>query len=168
MPLNRVTVHLLRIGGGFGRRMVNDYMVEAATISKLTYSIRIKLMWAREGDMEHDFIHPGGFMAFRGTLGGKKGLAAWNSHLVHFRSEGRATVTAANWQPNDLPALHSSRYRASQTLMPLKMPRGNGAHPARTTLAASCNHSCTRCLSPQSATTWRSCWKSSTHGQLLR
>ncbi len=133
LPLEKVTVHQQRVGGGFGRRLVNDYMVEAALISRQAGGIPVKLMWTREDDMEHDFMRPGGFMAFQGTLDSQGRLAAWNSHLVHFNSEGGAAVTAANWQPNEFPALHLARYRASQTLLPLKMPTGSFRAPGANT-----------------------------------
>lgn len=135
LPLEKVTVHQQRIGGGFGRRLVNDYMVEAALISRQAGGIPVKLMWTREDDLEHDFMRPGGFMAFQGVLDGQGRLAAWNSHLVHFNSEGGAAVNAAHWQPNEFPALHLARYRASQTLLPLKMPTGSFRAPGANTAA---------------------------------
>lgn len=135
LPLNQVTVHQQRIGGGFGRRLVNDYMVEAAFISRQAGGIPVKLMWTREDDMEHDFLRPGGFMAFKGSIDKTGHLSSWNSHLVHFKSEGSTAVTAANWQPNEFPALHVDHYRASQTLMPLKMPTGAFRAPGSNTAA---------------------------------
>lgn len=135
LPLEKVTVHQQRVGGGFGRRLVNDYMVEAALISRQAGGIPVKLMWTREDDMEHDFMRPGGFMAFQGALDSQGRLAAWNSHLVHFNSEGGAAVTAANWQPNEFPALHLAKYRSSQTLLPLKMPTGSFRAPGSNTAA---------------------------------
>lgn len=135
LPVDKVTVHQMRLGGGFGRRLVNDYMVEAAQISRQAGGVPVKLQWTREDDMEHDFIRPGGFMSFQGALDAQGRIAAWNSHLVHFKSEGGAAITAANWQANEFPALDVPRYRASQTLMPLRMPTGSWRAPGANTAA---------------------------------
>ena len=135
IPVNKVTIHQQRIGGGFGRRLVNDYVIEATQISKQAGGVPVKLMWTREDDMEHDFYRPGGFMAFRSVLDEKGGIAAWNSHLIHFKSEGGTAVTAANWQPNEFPAMYVPAYRASQTLLPLRLPTGSWRAPGANTAA---------------------------------
>jgi isoquinoline 1-oxidoreductase beta subunit len=135
LPSSRVTVHQTRVGGGFGRRLNNDYVAEASQISRQAGGIPIQLIWTREDDMEHDFVRPAGFMAFTGALDGEGRLSGWNSHIVHFRSEGGTAVTAANWQAGEFPAGHLPAYRASQTFLPLRIPTGSWRAPGAATAA---------------------------------
>ncbi len=135
LPLDKVTIHQQRIGGGFGRRLNNDYMAEAAFISRQAGGIPIKLMWTREDDFEHDFLRSGGFMKFRAALGPKGAVTGWMSHLIHFNSQGSTAITAANWPAGEFPANHLANYHASQTKLPLKIPTGSWRAPGANTSA---------------------------------
>jgi isoquinoline 1-oxidoreductase beta subunit len=52
-----VTVHVIMMGGGFGRRLQADYAVEAARLSQVV-GMPIQVIWTRTDDIQHDFYHP--------------------------------------------------------------------------------------------------------------
>jgi len=57
IPRENVRVHVTFIGGGFGRRLIQDYAVEAALISR-DAGAPVQVAWSREDDIRHDFYRP--------------------------------------------------------------------------------------------------------------
>ena len=58
VPLSNVKVNKLHLGGGFGRRGMQDYTVQAVQIAKQIPGRPIKLIWSREEDMQQGRYRP--------------------------------------------------------------------------------------------------------------
>ncbi|HTV95399.1 MAG TPA: molybdopterin cofactor-binding domain-containing protein [Steroidobacteraceae bacterium] len=127
-----ITIHMIRCGGGFGRRLANDYMIEAASISR-EIGAPVKVLWAREDEIQHDFYRPGGYHNLAAGLDGAGKLVAWRNHFVGF-ARGEQFARLAVPRAGDFPAgfvpnyaLRTSKIAFGVPLGPLRAP-GDNAH----------------------------------------
>ena len=63
----QIRIHNQMLGGGFGRRILPDYLVEAARVAQLS-GYPIKLVWSREDDMRGDFYRPNSSVKMSATV----------------------------------------------------------------------------------------------------
>lgn len=117
-----ITVHLCRTGGGFGRRLMNDYLVEAAWLAKQAGQ-PVKLTWSREDDTTHDAYRPGGTVALKAALDAQGKLLAWSQHLVTF-GEGKRIITGGDIGGEDFPSGYVPNYRIATSAQPLFLRTG--------------------------------------------
>jgi isoquinoline 1-oxidoreductase beta subunit len=78
---DKVVVHTLLMGGGFGRRYQADFAVEAAQVSKAV-GAPVQLLWTREDDMHHDFYRPAALHRLTAALDGEGALHAWHHRFT--------------------------------------------------------------------------------------
>ncbi|MGH6828759.1 MAG: molybdopterin cofactor-binding domain-containing protein, partial [Rhizomicrobium sp.] len=120
---DKVVIHQTRAGGGFGRRLMNDYMVEAAVIAKRVNG-PVKVQWTREDDFIHDFFRPAGYHAFKGAIDKNGHLDAWQEHFITFTANGKKPVSGGNYSGFLTYSTKAPNLRRGVTMMPLKIPTG--------------------------------------------
>ncbi len=133
MDESRVTVHMTRVGGGFGRRLENDFMVEAAMISKMA-GRPVKLLWNRRQDIQHDAYRPAGFHYFKAGLMADGRLGAFRDHFVTFGQRGEI-ASAAGLSAEHFPAGFVPNLLFAQSLIELRVPTGPLRNPGGNALA---------------------------------
>jgi isoquinoline 1-oxidoreductase beta subunit len=122
IPEKSVTLHMQRGGGGFGRRLTNDYMVESAWISK-TVNAPVKLLWAREDDFAHDYYRPGGFQFLKAGLDGSGKIVAWRNHFISW-GDGDKPAPSSTMSATEFPARYVPNYALHNTNQPLWLKTG--------------------------------------------
>jgi isoquinoline 1-oxidoreductase subunit beta len=128
-----VTLHMVRAGGGFGRRAYNDSMLEAAWISKKV-GAPVKLVWSREDDTRHDFYRCGGFQFFKAAVDGRGKLVAWKNHFVAY-GEGNTFVNDGGFNPGEFPAGYVENLMVQTSAMPLGLKTGALRAPGSNSIA---------------------------------
>lgn len=76
-----ITVHVLRSGGGFGRRFYADFAVDAALLSRIVKQ-PVKVVWPREDDVRHGYFRSASVQRIRAATDGDGRVSAWKYKVV--------------------------------------------------------------------------------------
>lgn len=118
-----IRINMTRVGGGFGRRLMNDYMVQAAAIARQVPGTPVKLLYNRQDEFRRDFFRPAGWHAFRAALDGQGRLTAFHDHFVTFGKGGQPN-RAANLPASALPAGLIDNLLFEHSLLETNLPSG--------------------------------------------
>ncbi|MBS0448723.1 MAG: xanthine dehydrogenase family protein molybdopterin-binding subunit [Proteobacteria bacterium] len=87
LPIPQCEVYKIHLGGGFGRRGVQDYVTQAVLIAKQFPGTPVKMIWSREEDMTHGRYHPITQCRMSAGLDASGNLVGW-----HMRISGQSIV----------------------------------------------------------------------------
>ncbi len=134
IPPSAVTIHPQRMGGSFGRRLMNDVACEAAAIARRTQR-PVKLQWTREDDMTNDFVRAGGVHALKGATDKLGRAVAWRNHFITFSADGKKPVVGGDLRTEDdfIPLIPNLRY--TRTQLPWSSPCGFWRSPGPSVFA---------------------------------
>jgi isoquinoline 1-oxidoreductase beta subunit len=134
LPPEKIRINFTRIGGGFGRRLMNDYMVQAASIAAQVPGTPVKLLWNRQQDIQRDFYRPAGWHGFRAALDKDGVLTGFHDHFVTFGKDGKP-LQSAEMPASELPAGLIDNVLLEQSFLTTNMPTGWLRAPGSNALA---------------------------------
>lgn len=137
LPLEKVRVHNHYIGGGFGRRLEVDNVIQAVEFAKQAKG-PIKIIWTREEDIQHDMYRPyyvdhmsariddkGMPVAWFHRVTGSSIMARFAPAMVKNGVDPDAVEAAADLQYS-IPAIRVEYVRHEPPAMPTAFWRGVG------------------------------------------
>ena len=123
-----VVVNMLRPGGGFGRRLDNDYVGEAAWLAKEVPGAPIQVVWTRGDELRHSLYRSTGYHRLRAGLDASGMPIAWSHHLAspsRYRYQhGESPPYDSEITPDDFPAQFIPNLRVGWSEAQSAVPRG--------------------------------------------
>jgi isoquinoline 1-oxidoreductase beta subunit len=132
-----IEIRMTRAGGGFGRRLENDFVAEAVLVAKAAGK-PVKLMWTREDDLQHDFYRPFGVHALSATLDRHKQVSGWTHRCAAtprpYREGGgrKRPINTGCLEADDFPAGLVANLDKTFFAVESGMPRGWWRAPLHT------------------------------------
>jgi isoquinoline 1-oxidoreductase beta subunit len=88
IPAEKVKVNTTLLGGGFGRRIEQDFVLDALLLSKETGK-PVKVIWSREDDVRHDKLRPLTAQYLEAGTDAAGNVSAWRYRIVSQTIYGR-------------------------------------------------------------------------------
>ena len=82
IPKQDVTVHVTLLGGGFGRKSIPDYVVEAALLAR-ELRAPVRVQWTRDDDIRHSSYHAISAQALTAGLDRTGKIVAWRHRIAY-------------------------------------------------------------------------------------
>ena len=83
LPLEKIEVHKMMLGGGFGRRGgPQDFVRQGVAIAKAMPGVPVKMMWSREEDMQHGFYRPASIVRMKAGLDAQGKVIAMHTTIA--------------------------------------------------------------------------------------
>ena len=137
IDLDKVRIHNHLLGGGFGRRLEFDFVLQAVLFAKQSKD-PVKIIWSREEDIQHDMYRPYYYDKISAGLDKDGKLIAWKHRIVGSSIIARYNpasfkdgvdpdaVDGAIELPYDIPNVHVDYVREEPPGIPTAFWRGVG------------------------------------------
>jgi isoquinoline 1-oxidoreductase subunit beta len=141
IPRLSIDIELPRSGGGFGRRLENDFVAEAVLVAQAVKS-PVKLTWTRDDDLQNDFFRPFGVQRLRAAADANGKVVGWAHRCAATSRKWRAdSAEAPDWmgtlEIDGFPANCVPNFLAEFVDVPFGLPRGWWRAPIHTFAAFS-------------------------------
>ncbi len=141
IPRLNIDIELPRAGGGFGRRLENDFVAEAVLIAQ-SLDKPVKLVWTRDDDLQNDFYRPFGVHRMRAALDADGKVTGWSHRVAATSRKFRADRDddpewVGTLDVDGFPAACVPNYLAEFVDVPFGLARGWWRAPLHTFTAFS-------------------------------
>lgn len=136
LDLAQIEARFTRSGGGFGRRLDEDYVAEAVDISKAV-GAPVRVHWTREDDMRNDFYRPLAHHRLRAGFDADGELVAWTHDIAttgrYFRrGVAREEIFLPEYWLDDFPAHIAPNLKVAYYFLETAIPTGPWRAPGHT------------------------------------
>lgn len=138
MDMDAIKLYVQPMGGSFGRRLDDNYVLQAVEIAQAMKGIPVKMTWTREEDMSHDYPRPAAIARMKGAVRPGQVLAydfhaasqsvseSWTGRLLGTVPGPDPTIVSGAWdQPLAIPNYRITAYRAPE-MVPVSSWRSVG------------------------------------------